>query len=483
MSRTLLIVLAAVVAVALGGGVWLMRGTSDDAPRPARNVILIVADDLAFGDLSAYPNARLRTPAIEAMAARGVLFELAYTAASTSGPARAGLLTGRHPSRFGYEYDNGPPGRDLDEGLGLPTSEVTLASALKDAGFVTAGFGRWQLGMRPDMQPTRRGFDQWVGNLSGPTPYQSPASPDVVTEPSDDFPVPVERGINNAVVEGSDARVVHNEQRYLTTDLAERAVRFIEKNHDKRFFLYLAFNAPHTPLQAPRNLHEAFAAIEDPKLRTYAAMVRALDDAVGQIRRTLAARGLDKDTLIIFTADSGCNPLSGACSCKGVRGGETSLYEGGLRVPLVMEWPRGLPVGVPFPDMVSTLDIYATVLGATGARRPPGVRFDGVDLLRFLDPANAEKPHDKLIWLRRPLAAFRSGDFKLIDNPEAGNTELYNLAADPHEKRDLSQTNPDLVRDLRTQMTLARGFAGGPLWQPRAQETLAMCGETYSLYP
>jgi arylsulfatase A-like enzyme len=464
--------------------IWSVAACKEPAPevKLARNVIVIVADDLPTFDVSAYPKARIKTPHLEALAKAGVRFDQAYSASSVSGPARAGLLTGRYPSRYGYEYDNGPGSRDQAEGLGLPETEMTLASTLRESGFKTAAFGRWHLGNTAPFYPSVRGFDVFAGVLSGTTPYGLPDAPDIVFSPTLAFPAPPMRGVDNAFVKGPENRPLQNTGRYLTYDITDKALQFINENKDKRFFLYVPYTAPHPPLQAPKELYDALGVVKDERERTYVSMVRALDNGVGEIMAALKAAKLDKDTLVIFTSDNGCNLEGETCPCDRLRGGAITMYEGGLRVPLIMTWPGGIPPGAAFPDMVSTLDIFRTVVAATNAKRPPGVRLDSVNLLPYLASDKKDPPHDRMIWFRRPLVAFRLENWKLIDDPDQGTMELYDLSADPREQTNLVNSRPDVMTRIRTEVTLTRSLAIGPRWQPAEKVILNQCGDSYSQY-
>lgn len=447
------------------------------------NVIFIVANDLGAMDISALPGGRFKTPNIDRLAKSGVVFAQAYSSSSASGPARAGLLTGRHPNKIGYEYDNGPGTRDDSENLGLPVTEVTLAQVLQDTGYKTSAIGVWGLGgMHPNntKYPTQRGFADFYGSLTGNTAYVSAPNDKIITAAVLDPDVSTSRSIYESFVQGKEASPVSGTG-YSTDDFTRQAVSFINQNKKNKFFLYLAFNAPGAPLQAPKAKVDQFASIQDPTTRVYAAAISALDDAVGQILATLDRQGLSKNTLIIFTSDKGCNALSGVCDCTINGVGGPTFYEGGLRVPLIVRWPASLPPGI-FKPAVSTLDLFTTAMTATGTPRPPGLRTDSLNLLPYLRGEKTGNPREMLFWLRRPLAAIRVGDWKFIDDPDEDRALLFNLATDPTEQANLADSNPDKLTELRTQLTIARANASDPLWLSRGKVAVNACGISNSVF-
>ncbi len=446
------------------------------------NVVLIIANDLGIDDTSLYPEGRIKTPNLEKLAAGGVTFLTAYAPASVSGPSRAGIITGTHPSRFGYEYDNGPGSRDEKERLGLPLSEITLGTALQEQKYATGYIGLWALGGNSVQYPTNRGYADFYGVLSGRTAYMAAGTSDLVTVPSPAYAEAPARDKYTQIYMGTDSDTVDNGQKYLTTDFADKAVDFIDTHADGPFALTVAFNAPHGPLQIPKAEYDQFTSISNPNVRAYTAMVTSLDAAVGQILSALETKKVSKNTIVIFASDNGCDVESGACSCTGLHGGATTLYDGGLRVPFVVRWPEKISPKTSYARPVSLLDIYATVLHATDTPRPAGKKLDGVDLLPYLKGEKKSEPHPSLIWLRRPAMAIRFQDWKLVVNPMKGKTELFDLTKDPKETKELSSLRPDMLQKLTTQLELERPFAGDPLWRSSGVADLDYCQQTTEIY-
>ncbi len=445
------------------------------------NILLILVNDLGVDDISAYPQGRIKTPNLEKLARGGVTFMAAYAPSSVSGPSRAGIMTGTHPSRFGYEYDNGPGAREDKEKLGLPLDEVTLGSALKEQKFATGYIGLWGLGGNSIHYPTNRGYAEFFGILSGETAQAAPDTVGMVTVASPAYPEPPARNRYTQIYTGADSDTVETGARYLTTEFADRAVEFIEKHGNGPFALTVSFNAPHGPLQAPKNIIDEQSASTTPAGRAYAAMISSLDENIGRILAVLDQKKIAKNTIVIFAADSGCDVESGACSCAGLRGGATTLYDGGLRVPFIMRWP-GKMAPTTYARPVSLLDIYATVLKATDTPRPAGKKLDGVDLMPFLTGAKSTEPHPSLIWLRRPAVALRFEDWKLIVNPMKNTTELYDLVKDPREQSDQSRLRTDMLQKLTTQLELERPFASDPMWRSNGMAELNYCQQSTEIY-
>jgi arylsulfatase A-like enzyme len=452
---------------------------SSEAAENPPNILLIVADDLGYLDISAHAGGRYATPNIDRLAKEGVLFSAGYAASSSSGPSRAALLTGRHPSRFGYEYDNSPPTRDESEKLGLPLEEDTLATVVKARKYQTGLIGKWALGFASEYYPTNRGFDEFFGYLSGDTPLMNASNPDVAFIPTTSYPAPPLRNRYTQIVRGPEQKLVANGDRYLTTDLADQAVDFIGRKSQGRFFLTVAFSAPGGPLQA---LKSDIGAAEPTAANVHAAMVKRMDIEIGKILKVLDNQGLTQNTLVIFTSDSGCDLKSQACSCDGLHGGAVTLYDGGVRVPLIMRWPETITAGTRYEKPVSLMDIFPTVLAITGAERPAGKRIDGVNLMPYISGKKDGWPHETLLWLRRPLMAARYKDFKLIRDSDSGVLELYDLAADPVERKNLAPTRSDLVSSVQANMDIARTFANDPLWLPQQRETFQYCGQETRAY-
>jgi arylsulfatase A-like enzyme len=486
------------------------------------NIIVILADDLGYSDIATYPAGRFPTPNIQRIARQGVLFTDGYATAPVCGPSRAAFLTGRYQQRFGFEYNNGPARRDLSAGLGLATGELTIAQLLQRTGYYTAMIGKWHLGSGAQFYPMRRGFDQFVGFLPGETSYIDPrlagvhlsygplgdevihealalASTDGKIDTSGDADFGKKttraaryfsRGSLNQIVEGPRRRVVHNGHEYLTDYFGDRAAGFI---HDRSksgqpYFLYLAFNAPHAPHMVTARYYDRFPQIKDHQERVYAAMIAALDDNIGKVLDAVQASGGADRTLIVFASDNGCAAyFPGLCSCRPLRGGKLSYYEGGIRVPFMMSWPGHIPSGLIYRRMVSLLDVVPTAVAAAHGALPVDRAYDGVDLTPYLTGTKDGDPHQVLAWRALPLEAIRKGEWKLWESSGGDGDAygkyrlLFNLGSDLNEAHDLGGSDPQEVRRLAVQLSRwSRGMIA-PKWPTKRPATYNVCGRTFRL--
>ncbi|MFM7138626.1 MAG: sulfatase-like hydrolase/transferase [Planctomycetota bacterium] len=389
----------------------------------APNVLIFYADDLGWGELGSQGNASIPTPRIDSLADNGIRCLQGYVAATYCSPSRAGLMTGRYPTRFGHETN-----QDHDSS-GFP-QERTLAERLKAAGYATACVGKWHLGESPERRPTARGFDEFYGTLAN-TPFYHPTkfidsrkSAEIVRVADDGF--------------------------YTTDAYADRAAEWIEAHAAEPWFLYLPFNAQHAPLQAPEKYLARFQGIADEKRRTFAAMLSAMDDAVGKVLAAVRKTGQEENTLVFFIADNG-GPTAQTTSGNGpLRGFKMTTFEGGPRVPFLVQWKGRIPAGLTYEPPVMNLDVVPTVMAATGIPVADADRVDGVNLLPFLDGNEKGRPHETMFWRFVDQWAVRSGDWKLVvSKGGGGQPELYDLAADPGEANDLAATEPDRVARLR----------------------------------
>jgi arylsulfatase A-like enzyme len=351
------------------------------------------------------------------------------------------LLTGRYQDRFGYSRN--PLFRPFDPQQGLSTDEQLLPEALKKAGYRTMGLGKWHLGAYEKYRPWNRGFDEYFGFLGGGHRY-FPSEYNIEQEDS-----------ARTEAESYKTKLVHNgrpveETEYLTDALSREAVSFIERNRKNPFFLYLAYNAPHAPLQASQQYLDRFAHISDPKRKTYAAMVSAVDDGVGAVLDKLDALGLTENTLVIFLSDNG-GPEQDNASDNGVlRGGKGSFFEGGIRVPFAMQWPGHIPRNMEYNGVISSLDIFPTILanvkGSAAGKNP----LDGVNLLPFLAGPSNTPPHEFLFWRhydqKRYAVVSQEGLKLLLLNNEA--PKLYQLNTDIGEKQDRAAQDSQQVKML-----------------------------------
>lgn len=431
------------------------------------NILVIVADDLGYADIGVQGCRDVPTPQIDSIARQGVRFSSGYVSCPVCSPTRAGLITGRYQQRFGHEFNPGQLGRGLASMpatrpnkpaviFGLPLDEVTLADRLKSVGYATAIVGKWHLGDKPAYRPLKRGFDEYFGFLGGAHPY--------VDLRADDR-APIFRG-NEPV----------DEKEYLTDAFAREAVAAIDRHKGRPLFLYLTFNAVHTPQQVPDKYLDRFKEIQDPKRRNMAAMLSAMDDGIGRVLDKIRKESLENDTLVFFISDNG-GPTPGNGSRNtpftGYKGG---LHEGGIRVPFLVQWNGQIPSGKVYNLPVISLDIHATALAVASPEKrfdiPADKALDGVNLLPFLRGENRSAPHDVLFWRFGRQAAVRMGDLKLLRI--RGQTSLYDLSKDPGEEHDLAVEKPALVKELEVTLAQWERQLKKPLWpQTRAKAAAA----------
>jgi arylsulfatase A-like enzyme len=459
----------------------LLASAAAAADRP--NVVVILADDMGYADVSAYRAGRIPTPNIDGLAAGGVRFTDGYVAAPVCSPSRAALMTGRYQQRFGFEFNNGPAERDVRQNLGLPKGEIPLAAALKPAGYRTALVGKWHLGSNPDFYPTNRGFDEFFGILTGATLYIDPTLPGVHTFVRPGAARGAERGAPNEVFTGADRQVVDNFDRYLTDEFADKAVDFIQRTAKKEpFFLYLAFNAPHDPLQVTQKYYDRFPHIENEMQRIYAGMVSAVDDGVGRVLEALEAAGVADDTLVVFLTDNGCAAYyPELCACEPMRGGKLTHFEGGTRVPFITRWSGRFPAGKVYEHPVSSLDIFPTALAAAGVPLPSDRVYDGVDLAPYVTGTNTAEPHSTLYWWRSPMRSVRSGDWKLWVSEQGDVKLLYDLGSDPNERQNLYDQRPDKVKELTALLDEWHADKVPPAWPSRPHTRYEACEASFEL--
>ena len=418
------ILLAALLAVGVPQQAGGARGVPDSLEKP--NVVLIVADDAGYADFGFQGSTQMQTPHLDRLAREGVAFTDAHVTASVCSPSRAGLMTGRYQQRFGYEANNPPADHGLDPG------EVTLGEALQRQGYATAAFGKWHLGAAPRYHPFEQGFDEFYGILGGGRSY---------------FPYPEGRDVSR------DRAVMRGRKRveldgYFTDAIGEQAVRFIEEyRRDEPFFAYVSFTAPHTPMQAKA---EDLKRFQGHPRQTLAAMMWAMDRAVGRILKTLEQYGLDENTLVVFTNDNGGAHFNQSINdpLKGAKGSE---FEGGTRVPFVLRWPGRLEGGRVYDGLVSTMDIFATAYESAGGSGSPGKPLDGVNLLPYLTGERAGVPHDRLFWRKEDHASARVGSWKLVRLNDYGAV-LYNLKNDVGEVVDLKEEYPSSFERVQKQL-------------------------------
>jgi len=476
------------------------------AERPP-NIILILADDMGFNDVSFYnggaADGSVMTTNIDAIARQGVVFENGYAANAVCAPSRASLLTGRYSTRFGFEYtpfpnigatifqwmsDLDPPPLPLFidhaaakalppfEQLGMPAEQVTIAEVLKSRGYYTAHIGKWHLGSLPGMRPEDQGFDDSL-YMAG-TLYLPKDDPDVVNARRE------RDGIDRMVWATAQYAVRFNggerfqPSGYLTDYYTDQAIKVIEANRNRPFFLFLAHWGIHNPLQATREDYNAFSHIEDHSLRVYAAMIRALDRSVGRIVQALEDNGLSDNTLIVFTSDNGGAGYIGLPHInKPYRGWKLNHFEGGIHVPYMARWPAQIRAGSAMSAPIHHVDLFHTFAAAASAQVPTDRKLDGVNLLPFMRGEEGGAPHETLFWREGYHQTVLHEGWKLIradqPNQPAGNPQkkwLFNLAADPTEQHNLAERMPDKVAELEALLAAHNAEQAEPMWPSVAQD-------------
>jgi len=401
-----------------------------DSRRP--NVIIILSDDQGYGDVGFNGGTDIPTPHLDLLAANGTIFRAGYATHPYCSPSRAGLITGRYQHRFGHE-NNTPYGHD-DPNAGLPLTETTIADLMKANGYATAAIGKWHLGDFEKFWPTQRGFDYWYGLYGGGMSYWG-----------DTRKKPEKSGIlrNGKIVPQSEIT-------YLTDDFTDETIDFIDRNADNPFFIYLAYNAPHGPLHAPQKYLDEVEHIEDGNRAAYAALVVGLDHGVGRVIDKLKTENLYENTLIFFYSDNGGH-LNGASSAP-YRGNKGMLFEGGIRVPFTVTWGSKLAAGQEISEPIIALDIFPTILSASGITAPENLHLDGFDLLPLLSGNESSLPSRALYWRCSDGAGYavRKGNYKIVKSIFKKEPFLFDLRADPFEHQNLAKSYPEKFDELNS---------------------------------
>lgn len=393
------------------------------------NILLIVSDDHGYADTGFQGGRDIPTPHLDQLAKTGLRFTNGYVTHPFCSPTRAGLMTGRYQQRFGHERN--PYYDPSDHREGLPTGETLLPAHLQRGGYVTGWIGKWHLGAAPEFAPTRRGFKETYGFIGGGHRYR-----EWTVNPKVEYTVPIERN-------GQPADIPP----HLTPAFGVEAAAFIRRHAEEPWFLYLAFNAPHTPHEPTPERLARFAAIADPVRQKYAAQLSLMDDAIGTALAALRDTGQQGRTLVFFFSDNG-GPISVNGSRNDpLRGAKGSVYEGGVRVPFLIAWPDRIPAGRTDERVVSSLDVFATALAVAGVPMPADRKYDSVNLVPYLTGAKAGQPHDRLFWRSGALLAVREGKWKLV-RQGAQPDELYDLQADIAESRNVAGANAAVAKGL-----------------------------------
>jgi len=460
------------------------------------NIIVVVADDLGFNDISYYgggvAGGSVPTPHIDSIAKQGIHFTNGYTGNATCAPSRAALLTGRYPVRVGFEFtpvwrpfskliggdrykkENAENYPDMSD-MGLPTSEQTLPEVLKEKGYHSVMLGKWHLGSDNGMTPNAQGFDEFLGFHAGAAMFMEEDDPNVVNS-KQDFDT-IDKFLWASLKHG----VRFNEgdlfkpDSHLTDYFSRQAVKAIEANRHRPFFMYLAYNAPHTPLQSEKQDYDALSHIEDHTERTYAGMIRGLDRGIGQVLASLEENGLTDNTMVIFVSDNGGAHYLGLSDInKPYRGWKMTLFEGGIHTPYFIKWPEKIAAGSQYNSPVAHIDIFTTALAAAGIAPPDDRVIDGKDILKTaLDPEqpSLDRP---LFWRAGRYKAVQQDGWKMQLQEQNDKTRLFNLNEDPTEQRDLSASNPEKLNELRKLLYSIDKQMAEPLWPSLVDGSVAI---------
>jgi arylsulfatase A-like enzyme len=421
--------------------VLLLTAPRAEAKPP--NMIVIMCDDLGYADVGFNGGKDIPTPNIDRIARDGVKCTSGYVSYSVCSPSRAGFITGRYGQRFGYERN--AQYKTDDPNMGLPKEERTFGDVLKPVGYTSGVVGKWHLGAHPSNHPLNRGFDFFYGHLGGGHQY---------------FPEAL--NIKDSYVAKNEPESYHTwimrnhepvpPRKYLTEEFSEAAVEFVEASKGQPFFLFLSYNAPHSPLQATEKYLSRFSDMPEGKRKTYASMVSAVDDGVGLLLDKLDELNLTEDTIIVFLSDNGGPETKNASDNGVLRGGKGDAWEGGYRVPFAVQWKGTLPAGTVYNESVSALDMLATMTELAGASIDPDRPLDGVNLIPYLSGEKSGAPHEA-IYLRKYDSgkyAVRSGDFKLLIPFKDGTPLLYNLDADISEEINIADQHPETLQRLES---------------------------------
>ncbi|MGC6499017.1 MAG: sulfatase [Henriciella sp.] len=484
----------------------LVENRSDGLP----NIVFILADDLGINDISTFgggvAGGLVKTPNIDRLAAEGAVFTNAYSGTATCAPSRAMLMTGRYASRTGFEFTPAPnnmgrivsmlaSGDQEEIGLppvkqnpehrkaaidyadqGLPAEEVTIAEVLKPAGYHNVHIGKWHLGRAAPFRAVSQGFDESLIMASGlylPEDHSDAVNAKLDFDPLDKFLWAQMQFASDYDRAGEPALEEWFEpDGYITDYYTDEAIKVIEANKNRPFFLYLAHWGTHTPLQATKADFDAVGDITPHRLRVYAAMVRAIDRSVGRIMDKLEAEGLSENTIVIFSSDNGAAGYVGLSDLNDpYRGWKTTLFEGGIRVPFFMKWPDRIKPGTQIDEPISHIDLLPTLASATSARLPDSVLIDGHNFLPLAsgEASSIQRRDNALFWSSGFYKAVRAGDWKLQVNAEQGKLWLYNLADDPTEQVDVSERYPEKLQELQSLIDAHWENARAPLY-PHAME-------------
>lgn len=488
---------------------WQQGPVNASAPASERlpNIVFILLDDLGYNDISTFgggvANGLVPTPNIDRLAAGGAVYTQAYSGTGTCAPSRAMLMTGRYPTRTGFEFTPTPdgmsqviatiangmdrgalpnivPNRDIGDGAlpfeeqGLPGSEITIAELLKEQDYHTVHIGKWHLGRHPDFLPNAQGFDESLLMESGL--YLREDDPDVVNAKLDFDPIDKFLWAALSYAASFNGGEAFEPGGYLTDWWTDESLKVIEANKNRPFFLYLAHWGPHTPLQATRADYEAVGDLQPERMRVYAAMIHALDRSVGRVMDKLEAEGIADNTIIVLSSDNGGAGYIGLPEVNApYRGWKITLFEGGIRVPMFVKWPDRIAPGTMIDTPVAHIDLLPTLAAAAGAELPSDRVIDGQNILpEATGDGVIRRPNDAIFWSSGAYRVVRAGDWKLQIDGRQNKTWLFNLADDPTEQNNLAQTQPEKTAELEALLDAHHADSVGPLYAHKIASPIAV---------
>lgn len=471
------------------------------------NIVFILLDDFGYNDLSTFgggvADGRVPTPNIDRLAADGAIYTQAYSGTGTCAPSRAMLMTGRYPTRTGFEFTPTPDGMSnvistiangmnrgalprietgtgIDEGAlpyedqGLPGSEITIAELLQDEDYHTVHIGKWHLGRRSDFLPNAQGFDESLLMQSGL--FLAEDDPNAVNAKLDFDPIDKFLWAAMQYAASFNGGEPFEPGGYLTDWWTDESLKVIEANKNRPFFLYLAHWAPHTPLQATKEDYDAVGEIEPHRLRVYAAMIHALDRSVGRVMDKLEAEGLSENTIIVLSSDNGGAGYVGLPEVNApYRGWKITLFEGGIRVPMFVKWPDQIAPGTVVDTPVAHIDLLPTLAAAAGADLPTDRVIDGQNILpAAIGEGLIVRPNDAIFWQSGFYKVVRAGDWKLQVNERQERAWLFNLADDPTEQNNLADERPEKLAELQGLLDAHHANSVGPLYPHKLESPIAI---------
>ncbi len=441
------------------------------------NILWIIVDDLSIADTDLYTDGPVHVPNMQRLARRGIKFTNAYVSSPVCSPSRASLLTGRYNQRFGFEhqlherylsnrmeyyafkylidsypwepqYQTEVPDETVISEMGLPLSEISLAEIVKPQGYTSGYMGKWHVGKLQKNAPAAFGYDEFYGFMASHSLY-IPEGTDGFTDqkiPEDFTDQYIWEGQRDGLHAIQKNGQVIDEKRYLTDAITEETIAFLEKNKDSPFYCVAAYNAPHTPLQAPDNYVSQFESIEDPYKKVHYAMIKSLDDNLGRLFDYLDKSGLSENTLVLFISDNGGAEYNLTTTNGQYQGGKITSFEGGVKVPMIMSWPGVLPENITYDHIVHATDLFVTSAMAAGAELPADRIYDGSDLTSSI--LNNTIPHEYIFFQMGDNRGVRNADWKLIWNEDNGDSSLYYIQNDPYEFTDRYPENPAVIDTL-----------------------------------